>query len=405
MGSGAASEWDAYDVAVLTLATPLNLPVAPGPDDLQRIPLGPAPGAGPGASLQLTGFGAEMPVAASADAVADGSLNSVTLTAPGAGLCVPSVDALVGCGSSPSGAVCFGDSGSALTSTATPPVVLGVADRVYQDDSGNFCEPGSQTTYTKVGAPEIADFIDGLPGPYPAAPQGGEDIDCHSFDQVGQAMTCTPGSWTNAPSFTYEFVDDTTGAVLQSGQSSSYTFTAADVGRTVYFLVIAANAGGTAYDRTVDTTAIQPAPVVSTQVTTTATSTSAPPAPAPPVNVPAAPHPKPQPTLRIYAGAGRVGPGAHLTFRVVLASGGSTVTRARVCAAAPAGTAVTPAPRGRPTGRVCWSVSLGPGSSHVYTFTVVVGRHDPRGSLTATATMTARGGLGALAASVHVLLT
>ena len=411
-GSTPASQADAYDVGVLTLATPLSFSAG-----VQPISLGPAAGAPPSSAVSLAGFGAETPVLSPQDAVSDGSLNRLELTTAPAGECVPTVDALVGCASAAAGSACFGDSGSVLTSPGMPAIVLGVVDQVGMGPDGDaYCGAGAPMAFAKVTTPEIAAFIndtvDGEPGPYPPAPQGGADIQCSSVDQVGQTITCSPGTWTNAPVFTYEFIDDTTGAVLQTG-STSYTVTSAAAGDQIAFLVIATNAGGTADDRTVDTPTILPAPIVTatvatstsqatvsplttSQVTTSSTRTTT------TTTLTEAAKP-PKPTLHLYASSGEVSPRGLLALRVVLDSGASTVTRARVCAAVPTGTTLTPASRGKPAARVCWTVSLRPGAERTLPFSVRVGPRARRGTLTATAVASITG-LRQLTAVVRVVI-
>ena len=224
---------DTYDVAVLTLATPLSWNA-----DVQAISLGPASGAVPGATLSVSGFGLEAPPASGSSP--DGSLNTLAMTVGPAGECTPTFDALVGCASAPGGATCEGDSGSALVSATTPPQLLGIVDAGAVDADNDQCEPGFTTFYAKVTAPEIADFITGLPGPYPAAPQGGAGVDCSepSVPRAGETLSCTPGAWSNASGLGYSFIDDGSGAVLQTG-SAQYALTSADVGRRIYFQVTA----------------------------------------------------------------------------------------------------------------------------------------------------------------------
>jgi hypothetical protein len=391
---------DADDVGVLTLTTPLVWSAGVAP-----ISLGPPGGVAPGSGLSVSGFGLEQPP--SFGVPPDGTLNSLAMTVAPAGDCVPTFDALIGCANAPAGATCEGDSGSALTSTTAPPVVLGIVDAGEVDQSNNDeCQPGFTTFFAKVTVPEIADFIDDVPDPDPPAPQGGADVSCQNPSTLrpGDTITCDPGTWTNSPTLTDEFVDDATGAVLQTG-STSYQVAGSDVGRQIYFLVEATNAGGTAASRTGDAPTVQPPlPTVLTtttppnpvNVTTTTTSQTI---------VPAVKPATARPSLQLYAGARSVSPRARLAFRVVLSSGAPTLTRAQVCATAPAGTSVVPAAGAQVRGRrLCWTLSLRPGNARTTTFSVRVGAHARRGTLTATATATAPG-LRPLSAVVHVALT
>ncbi len=390
---------DADDVGVLTLTAPLTWSAGVAP-----ISLGPPGGVAPNSELSVTGFGLEQPP--SFGIPPDGTLNSLSMGVAPAGDCVPTFDALVGCASAPAGATCEGDSGSALTSTTTPPVVLGIVDAGEVDESGNQCQPGFTTFFAKVTVPEIADFIDGVPDPNPPAPQGGTDISCQNPGTLrpGDTISCQPGTWTNSPTFTYEFADDATGAMLQTG-STSYQVAPSDVGRQIYFLVQATNAGGTAASRTGDAPAVLPplppvpaTTVPSSPVSVTTTTTSQ-------TTVPIVRAPTARPSLHLYAGTRSVGPRGRLAFRVVLVSGASALTRARLCATAPSGTSVE-APAGAQVHgqRLCWTLSLRPGSTRTTTFSILVGAHARRGTLTAAATVTARG-LGQLSAVVHAALT
>jgi hypothetical protein len=110
-----------------------------------------------------------------------------------------------------------------------------------------------------------------------------------------------------------------------------------------------------------------------------------------------------KPTLRLHAGARRVAHGGVLQFSVQLSSGAATLRAAQVCADAPTGTALTPAPRRGPKGRECWTVSLRPNTERTFAFSVRVGRH-ARGTLTATASA-ALHGLPRLSASARVPVT
>jgi len=77
---------------------------------------------------------------------------------------------------------------------------------------------------------------------------------------VGDVLTCEPGRWTGAPTLTYLFVNSVNGQTLQSGASSTYQLTTADVGRKIYCEVQAANSGGTDVVRTTALLTIEAAP-------------------------------------------------------------------------------------------------------------------------------------------------
>jgi hypothetical protein len=72
-------------------------------------------------------------------------------------------------------------------------------------------------------------------------------------------MSCQAGNWSNNPTFTYSFIDSSSGQVLQSGVSPEYKFSAAAAGSTVFMRLQATNAGGTGIDQTPPTAPIMPA--------------------------------------------------------------------------------------------------------------------------------------------------
>jgi len=369
-GTSNAGIVDAYDLGVITLATPLTLG-AGGPEAIALAPNPPAPGS----SASVAGFGVET-AAATETTNPTGLLNELDFTFAPAGECVPYYDAVVGCMSSSTGSACFGDSGSAVTTTSGTPMVVGVVDAGLPDASGNNCEPGSTTLVAKVSVPEIEDFIDGVPDPDPPAPQDQGDEACSPADPVvGQAITCYPGTWSGSPSLTYEFVDDATGAVLSQG-STSYTPTQADVGRLIDFVVSATNAGGTAYSRVGEDSAVQPPFVTTTSsTTTTATTTST------------APKPKTKPAaLHLAVTPARVHRGGRLGVRVTLDSGSSALSQARVCVAVPARASVSTANGARvKDGEACWTVSLRANSSRLLALVLRTSRGGKRGTLTVSA--------------------
>ncbi|MHB8235350.1 MAG: S1 family peptidase [Solirubrobacteraceae bacterium] len=230
----------ADDVAVLTLATPLTETAG----SVQKLALsgqgvGPAEGAGVG----LTGFGLED----SSPQELTGRLNAITMTTAFARRCGGESDALYICASTPSGSLCNGDSGSALTLPGSPATAIGVTDTV-QVIGGVACRPGAVGGFANLAAPEIAEFVRGIESP-PRAPRGGGDIAISNVTTVGGTVTCLPGTWSNSPTFTFVFSDGPGGPLLQSGPGQTYQLTAADIGRTITCEVRAANAGGTGVAR------------------------------------------------------------------------------------------------------------------------------------------------------------
>jgi hypothetical protein len=246
------AEANADDVAVLTLEEPLA--IGPSISPLALAPPGSTPAEG--TAVDFTGFGEESP-----GQELSGKLYWLGMTIvnnPACATQIGAASALFLCASSPSGSPCDGDSGSGLTIPGSPPALVGV-----NDDGlivkGQKCTPGSLHLLANVTAPEIQDFLQGDPEP-PRAPRGG-GASCTAVNPtVGSSMTCTPGNWSNSPTFTYTFIAGPSGEVLQSGASPEYTFSAAAAGSTVFVRLQATNAGGTGIDQTPPTAPIMPAP-------------------------------------------------------------------------------------------------------------------------------------------------
>ena len=269
LGAGAPD-----DVAVLTLERPLMLDATVQPIGLV------AAGASPveGAPVDLTGFGEQSP-----GSEPNGSLYSLGLTVGFSKRCGGEADAVFVCASATGGSGCSGDSGSGLTS-GSPVALTGVMDTV-EVASGKPCPISGENGFVDVAAPEIRDFIEGSESP-PPAPRGGGAIiyvtnpavvgggGRSHFEEgsvlgsgraggvvVGESLNCEPGTWSNDPTFTYTFIDSSSGQVLQQGASSTYAPSAADLGRRILCAVQAANAGGTALARTGALSAVLAAPV------------------------------------------------------------------------------------------------------------------------------------------------
>lgn len=237
------------DVAVLRLQTQLTF--TSSVKSIELTPTGPPPAEG--TAVNLTGFGEENPLLSELN----GRLYSIGMTLGFSQQCGGEANAVFLCASSPSGSLCLGDSGSALTVPQSPMTVSGVADTV-QEISGKPCFDGAIGGFANVTAPEIQDFIEGSEQP-PRAPRGG-GIVIRGVPTAGHSLSCESGSWSNGPTFTYAFISSGTGTVLQQGPSSSYQLSAADVGRTIFCQVQAANGGGTGIARTVALPPIQAAP-------------------------------------------------------------------------------------------------------------------------------------------------
>jgi hypothetical protein len=238
------------DVGILELAAPLTespavKPISLAPGGLMLVE---------GGTVNLTGFGAAEPPGP--DLTSNRTLNSLAMTLSFSRECGGEDDALFLCASSPTGSLCQGDSGGALTISGAPVSEVGVTDTV-QVISGLPCRDGAEGGFANVTAPEIRDFIEGSETP-PLAPRGG-GAEVSGVLSAGSSLTCSPGEWSGAPTFTYTFANSIDGQVLQQGPAATYALTGADVGRTIFCQVQAANAGGTGIGRTLALSAIAPA--------------------------------------------------------------------------------------------------------------------------------------------------
>ncbi len=336
------------DVAVLQLATPLTLGVP------TAQPIAVSRGGSPvqGSIAGITGFGRQVP----------GEAPNGQLYGMNAGLidprrCGGPSNALFLCSTSATASACQGDSGGPMT-IGSPASLVGVLSF-----GPNACRPGSVNGYTNATAREISDFIAGSDNP-PLAPRGGTDVSARGIFRVGDTVTCSPGSWSNNPTFAYAFVSPGTGTALQFGPSPSYRFKPGDVGRTVACQVAATTVGGTGIART---------------------ETS------PPI---AAPPPAPRLALSIKPSKRRIRSGGSVSFAIRVSNRGTaTASRVVVCDRPGRGLAFRGTPRGarRSKGRACWRIrSLRPKSGRALRVRMRA-RHTNR-TRTRTNTVVARAG-------------
>lgn len=386
------------DIAVLTLAQPLALSTAPG-TDAESISLAPAPTTlSPGMRVDVAGFGLENPLDYLTPILPDGTLNSLPMTLEYTPYCQSAdTTALFLCATSPAGSVCESDSGGPVT-IGSPPLLVGIVSGFYGGKYGP-CLPGDPSLFTNITAPETQAFLAGSSPPQ--APRGGTDIGYAigappgTEPTVGDTMTCNAGTWSNAPTLTYEFIADPTdsgpdtasGVVRQSGSSTTYTFTAADVGMRLYCLVLATNAGGTGSADTVDS------PPVADQSGVLAPSTqrTKPTIGEPPSNRAALLRPE----LRLVAISTRVATGGGAALQLFLASR-TALKRVRLCVTTPVGVSIAVAARAAVRGRrACWTTALRARSYFTVPFIERLHARLEAGALTTTAT--ASNGLAARA--------
>jgi Trypsin len=142
---------------------------------------------------------------------------------------------------------CNGDSGGPLVKQADP--LVPADDRLVGLVSfgAPTCgqDPNSPGVYTDVAYEPIKNFLL-QPNP-PPAPANTSGPALSGVAAIGQDLTCSPGSWTGAPSFSYQFVRSQGGAdvgVAASGTSPVYRVIAQDAGTTLRCDVTATNPGG-----------------------------------------------------------------------------------------------------------------------------------------------------------------
>jgi uncharacterized repeat protein (TIGR01451 family) len=275
----------------------------------------------PGTAGLISGFGRQ-----AAGGTPDGNLYSVgTAVADPTSCGVGDATALIDCISSATGSACEGDSGGPLVVNG---VLAGVASFVSQGGPTGECGVGSTNGYTNLAAPEIQEFVKGNDAP-PLAPRGGSGVSASVPRLAVGTMTCDPGPWTNAPSFSFAFIDTRDGEVLQNGPSSSYALKPTDAGRTLACQVTASNAGGIGVTRTTASSPIGAAPVA----------------------------PKPNLRLGVSASKKRVKKGKAVTYAIrVLNRGNLSASRVTVCDTPGKGLGFGKLPKGvkKSHGRACW---------------------------------------------------
>jgi secreted trypsin-like serine protease len=145
---------------------------------------------------------------------------------------------------------CFGDSGGPLVvddfnfGTTVPPRLVGIVS--FGPPSG-CAIAGYPGVYTEVHG-EIKTYL--KQATPTAAPRTIVSPSLLGTVAVGSTVSCNPGTWAGAPSFSYQFVVPTpSGDVARTAQSaqSSYTIQPADAGNVLVCNVKGTNAGGLAF--------------------------------------------------------------------------------------------------------------------------------------------------------------
>jgi hypothetical protein len=232
-----------HDAALLTLATPLTL----GAKEQTVQFVGAAdPAMSPLEPLYVTGWGDTKSTPRFPNELQGTQVNYVTdhdCEADYAPIEVATDVEL--CAAASGHDACPGDSGGPLdrlnvARTAVDDRLVGIVS------SGIGCASEYPGVYTEIAAPSVRSFVT-LANPPPAP--GNQSVPTLSgAASIGQQLTCSPGAWTGAPSFSYQFVRSNASAVdvgVASDGPASYTVTTADAGTALRCIVTARNDGGT----------------------------------------------------------------------------------------------------------------------------------------------------------------
>jgi hypothetical protein len=244
----------AYDAAVLRLATELTygptvqpVALASAADDAALTTATP---------LLLSGWGGtvQLPPGAEADwSMTSDALQKATIT-PATG-CATYFDwdpSAMLCAGQAGTDACQGDSGGPLVlDPAGTPRLVGIVS------GGIGCAyPGYPGIYTRVASAEIrpflADPVAGLPAPVMTSPPvlGGGSL-------AGTTLTCGPGRWDNARTFSYRFVQGA-GVVRDWSASPAYPVGSGSIGAAIHCEVLARGFGGEATASSADVTIAAP---------------------------------------------------------------------------------------------------------------------------------------------------
>jgi V8-like Glu-specific endopeptidase len=233
------------DVAVLELATPLELSAARNTAAIALVTAGATPAAG--TPLSASGYGKQQGAEGSKP---NGKLYSATLNAVGSDACRAFVglqSAVLLCAQSPSSAPCQGDSGGPLTE-GSPAVQVGVVDYGAKE-----CPVAQPSVFANLAAPEVRAFVEGSEAPPVAArPTSLPVMRMFGTPPVDfSPLTCEPGAWSGSPSLTYAFqVDNSAAQLLQGGVANVFAPLASLIGLPVVCIVQASNSGGVSTVRT-----------------------------------------------------------------------------------------------------------------------------------------------------------
>jgi hypothetical protein len=231
-----------HDAALLTLATPLTLGAKEQPVQLVGAT---DPAMSPGEPLFVTGWGDTKSTPRFPNELQGVQVNYVSdHDCEGDYFPIPIATDVELCAAASGHDACQGDSGGPLARLNTPGIAAD--DRLVGIvSSGIGCASQYPGVYTEIAAPSVRSFVT-LANP-PAAPVKQSAPTLGGAATVGSQLNCSPGAWSGAPSFSYQFVRSTTAGDVgvASNGPSAYTVTAADSGTSLRCIVTATNAGGT----------------------------------------------------------------------------------------------------------------------------------------------------------------
>jgi V8-like Glu-specific endopeptidase len=230
---GATGAGDPYDVAELTLSTPLQFNAG-----VQPIPVvgqGREPAVGTG--MTFYGWGE------SATDYSDSYEHTLTSTLIQPWVCASGQPSVL-CSLSAADDACPGDSGSGLIVTGVSPVLIGVADYTYQSAQSVDCGTNDPTGYADLASAALAQWLAGSGSQTLGPTTSGHAQIADEQPLVGSTATCSSPAWSGSPNVSFLFIDGNNN-VLQTG-SSTYTVPQSELGQTISCVAVATNAGGTA---------------------------------------------------------------------------------------------------------------------------------------------------------------
>lgn len=226
------------DVAMLTLATPLDLNAG----RVAALPLSdPGSFIPAGRGLQITGFGI---TGTNQDDF--GVLRRVRMTNLTSGQCGATAPATMLCSYRRAHAACSGDSGGTAVYGGRLVGVTNLAAR--------RCEDG-QNIFANLAAPEIRTFVDAAlreqdvtAEQTPLSPRG-KEVRIAGTARVGRTLTCRRGAWSKGVRFRYAFFRVRRGNEVDTPLRTKRTYKvrSSDRGRTIGCAVQVSNPGGTGF--------------------------------------------------------------------------------------------------------------------------------------------------------------